>query len=272
MKRRPYYKANWGFTIIEVMIVLAVTSALLVSALSLVGGQQQKTEFRQSIEDIRQQIDGVINNVATGYYSSNSDFACSAGADGPNFTGSFVGKGKHLDCIFIGRALQFKANTDSKFKIYNLAGLRLDTSGNDVTDINQAKPKYIPGQVENKELAYGLQAKTITYNGKNSSGATISGTANIIAIVTDFAGVAASVGGEKSLKSSSRTAQLWSINDADISPTSDAMIYANNKYIGPVNNVAICFEGGNNQHATIFIGSNGKQLNTDLKIEGGACL
>ena len=70
-----------GFTIVEVIIVLAVSSVLLVSALSLVGGQQKKAEFTQALSDIQSQIDGVMNNVATGYYANPGNFQCTTTGD-----------------------------------------------------------------------------------------------------------------------------------------------------------------------------------------------
>src|SRR5882762_7178443 len=101
-----------GFTIVETMIVLAITGALLLMAMLMISGQQGKTEFTQAINDIQAQINDVINNVGTGYYAKTTDFSCSAGASGPVFNASgSTGQGSNTACVFMGRAVQFIGNS-----------------------------------------------------------------------------------------------------------------------------------------------------------------
>ena len=72
-----------GFTIVEVLIFLAVSSALMVSAFTLISGSQNKAAFTVGINDVQQQINAVINNVSNGYYSeSATSQGCSVGLTG----------------------------------------------------------------------------------------------------------------------------------------------------------------------------------------------
>ena len=66
-----------GFTIVETMIFLAVSGALVVVGLSAVYGTQGRSEFRVAVNDAQQQIDKVINNVSNGYYADTSNISCS---------------------------------------------------------------------------------------------------------------------------------------------------------------------------------------------------
>ena len=95
-----------GFTIIEVMVVLAVSGAILLAAIYLVGGRQNDTEFTQAINDIQSQIQETINDTINGYYPYSASFQCSTsgapGNTGQGTSGSISGA-----CTFVGKALQF---------------------------------------------------------------------------------------------------------------------------------------------------------------------
>ncbi|MGH7156920.1 MAG: type II secretion system protein, partial [Candidatus Saccharimonadales bacterium] len=58
------------------MIVLAISGVLLFSALTLVGGQQQKTSFTQAMQDVLSQIQSYASQVQAGNYPSLEGQAC----------------------------------------------------------------------------------------------------------------------------------------------------------------------------------------------------
>jgi prepilin-type N-terminal cleavage/methylation domain-containing protein len=104
-----------GFTVVEVLIVLAVTSILFVMAVLLVSGQIQKAEFSTSINEVRSQIQQVMDNAATGYYAQTTKFTCLRGNESlviipPDGTQA---RGTHNGCVFMGRALQFGVSSDA---------------------------------------------------------------------------------------------------------------------------------------------------------------
>src|SRR5688572_2958718 len=100
-----------GYTIVEVMIFLAVSGMMLTMALLLVNGQQNKTEFAQTVRDLESRIQDVTNDIATGYYSRSGNIRCgyqipSNPASGIVLTpASGVEQGANSDCIFIGRVM-----------------------------------------------------------------------------------------------------------------------------------------------------------------------
>lgn len=131
-------KSLAGFTIVETMIVLAVSGFLIVSALLMVGGQQQKAQFNQSVRDLDSKIQDVINDISSGYYQSFGTsyicyismasppiayprFATAIGGAGPN-----PGQGANNGCTSVGRVIQFGvAGTNRQgFNIYTIAGRR----------------------------------------------------------------------------------------------------------------------------------------------------
>src|SRR4051812_35553772 len=93
-----------GYTIIEVLIVLAVTGVLLASALRLISGQQARTEFSQSIRDVQSQINDVMNNVSSGYFATGGKVGCTTSSSGPTLSSTppSGGSGTSKDCILIG--------------------------------------------------------------------------------------------------------------------------------------------------------------------------
>jgi type II secretory pathway pseudopilin PulG len=90
-----------GFTIVETLIVLAVTAVLLVSTMLFVSGRQRKTEFAVGIRQLQQDVQRSINEAASGY--NGSRFTCSVVSGKPNIAvGTEAVAGTNNDCIFIG--------------------------------------------------------------------------------------------------------------------------------------------------------------------------
>lgn len=111
MNRGGNLDAADGFTIVEVLIVLAVSSMLFLSAVLLINGREAKTQFTTGINDEISQIQQIITDTTDGYYPNNSDFTC-AGNPGGEVTPKTVApgstqQGTNQGCIFLGKAIQF---------------------------------------------------------------------------------------------------------------------------------------------------------------------
>lgn len=259
-----------GYTIVEAMIVLAVTGALIIMVMRTVSGQRERAEFRQAINDIQTQINDVINNVATGYYNNTGNVHCVAGPGGPVLSSFNQEQGTNEGCIFLGQAIQFQVDSDKNaYKIYDIAGLRRDSGGNAVENLNEALPKAIanpPAGVDtsqSKTLQYGLEAARMYY--RHGADAPIDISA--VAFTSSFASYS---GGD--LTSGSHRVELQPVqNTAGIGSSAvAAAINKDNLGLIPDGGVVICFNGGS-QHGIITIGGNARQLTTDLVIGQGAC-
>lgn len=256
-----------GFTIVEVMIVLAVSSALLVSGLGLVSGQQRKTEFSQAMGDIETQLKTVINNVETGYYAAG-DFKCSSSGGVPSISAGSDTRGTKKDCIYLGRVVQFKLNT-STYNIYNVVGLRQKTNGagkqvnvdnlSDAKPIAMATPSSNVDTTERLTLKSGLEVVAMHY--MNGGPKTI-GSVGFFSVVNNSSSTGNTL---------SQTVELRPVQNTTLGMIDDdtvTAIKAANLDIIPSGGVAICFKsGGTNQSGLITIGGNSRQLNISLEIK-----
>ena len=140
-------KKQTGFTIMEVLIVLGVTGALFISAVALISGRQNRTEFTIAINNVVTQIQQTISDVGTGFYPSANNIKCTinVATAAPQFTAGTDTQGTNSACTFMGKAIQFGVkNTDpEKFATYSLAGLRLKVDGADAANVTEANPKVM---------------------------------------------------------------------------------------------------------------------------------
>ncbi len=265
-----------AYTIVEVLIVLGVTGALLIAVMTTFAGQQNRTEFGQSINDIDAKIRDVITNINNGYYTNTGNFYCDAlTGDGPHLHPGASQQGQNVGCEFIGRAMQFAAdNNASTYNIYSIVGQRVKNN-QDVTSLTDAVPTAIAppngaDATDSNSLLYGLKAAKMyfTQGGVRTP-------VNTVAFMSTLPGYS---GGN--LNAGNQSVELRPVqNTADISnPASDksaatavSLITAGNLSLIPDAGVTICFQsGGTNQYGVITIGSNNRQLTTKVQIEDSA--
>ena len=157
-----------GFTIVETMIFLAVSGALLLSAIAFITSTQSNTQFNQAANDALQQINGVINNVADGYYAGNDNVTCSV--SGNAITSVGIGpanaRGTNDKCVFLGRVIEFGTGAaDNRFTVHDVAGLRTISSGGaeiEVTDMATASSTLVTGTEQIVTYRNGLRFGKLT--------------------------------------------------------------------------------------------------------------
>lgn len=265
-------RGSRAFTIVEVLIVLAVTGMLFVSAAILIAGRRQQTEFNQAIRQVQQQIQQVINDVATGYYPKTDNFVCTVnGTNPPTISPGVSEQGTNSDCIFMGRTIQFQVagTSPEQFKVYTIVGRRLSStgSGDDSTSRATARPVAIapstanPGVPDNSEtyqLLGGLTTVSMVWGASSSP----------IGSVGFMQSLAPPTVGE----SASQTIRVIPVSNSTLGATSLLGVtqindnFATSAY--DPNGVRICFaSGGTNQSGLITIGGAGRQLSVTLDIK-----
>lgn len=267
-----------GYTIVEVMIFLAVSGALLAGALALVSGQRQRTEFSSAVRELDSQIRDVMNDVSTGYYSRTANFSCSAGAGGPVISVPPSGdnsQGSNEGCIFLGRGLQFTEGDD--YITHTIVGLRQAGSPKrDVANLDEAKPVSIVPSAGNTEpdgtqtvsLRGGINVKSVSY--------LESGSPNFAGTIVFYSPFQKDGSGNL-VSSGQQRIELAPIVGTTLS--SDKQITANaikdmptQLVLNPEGGVVLCIDSGSsNQYALLTIGGNNRGIGTDIEILNGKC-
>lgn len=185
-----------GYTIFEVMIVLAVTSVLFISAVAVFSGRRQKTEFAQFMYDLQSKVQHYANEVSTGSFPATSGLGCqktsTASGPRPQLIASTQGQSTSQDCLYIGRAIQAVPGSDTLY-IYSVLGLRdkYDSSGNDtgeaVTSLADAQPD-VAYQGSNYKLmdTYSLLNGVTVQSSKYYTTSVTSQSAELLQLYTTF--------------------------------------------------------------------------------------
>lgn len=181
MKQGGSKAAERGFTIVETLIVLAVTGALFISAATLISGRQNRTQFTTAINNLQQQLQQVINEATSGYYPNNSAFNCTRQVlTGPSITAAASNnQGSHGDCLFLGKVLYFGNIPDkTQYAVYSVAGNRLNSTGAPAKTLAEAKPVMLAPGVTTNSSAPDLTVLNKFENGMEfvGSGGSLTGT------------------------------------------------------------------------------------------------
>lgn len=139
--KRGVGSTTHGYTIIEVMIFLIVSTALLGSAVAGISQQNRRVQFSQSVTGFEQQLQDILNDVSTGFYPSTNNLTCVSSPVGiqANNSATPVDQGSNAGCIFVGKAIVPDTVDRAKYNIYTLAGKTFDASGASVTNLANAQ-------------------------------------------------------------------------------------------------------------------------------------
>lgn len=264
-----------GYTIVEVMIFLAVTGTLFIFTVLLMGGQQRRTEFAQSVREFETRVQDIINDVSTGYYSKAINFTCQKpGGNGPPVLSANAGAdslGSNEECIFIGRALQF---TDTEtYYVHSLIGLKQPggITNRDVQDLTEARPTSLYSDsngnlidgTEDEKMPRGLLVRAVRYE----SAPAVS-TLAFFDTFTSYDGSGNLVSGKGidvlPIKDTTPTTTVAGA----VAEIQDVITYVDE--VNPSGGVIICLQGsGTSQFATLTIGRNNQPSSTELLIDTG---
>ena len=108
-----------GFTIVEIIIFLAISGVLFGAAVTFLSGSDAHNRFSQSMRDTQSKIQDYLNDIPTGFANGTGG---TSGQSHCKSTGGFIHIDKDPanasppqntgDCIFLGKAIQFTDTTD----------------------------------------------------------------------------------------------------------------------------------------------------------------
>jgi type II secretory pathway pseudopilin PulG len=271
-----------GYTIVESMIFLAVTGAMVMAVMILIGGQQGKTQFQQTVREFEVVLQDIANDVSTGYANIVIPPGRYCSYDLAGTTASISTTVPVNRCIFVGRTVQFGISGDAeRYGVYAVVGKQRTASGQEVTSLTTAQAAaQIPntgytGEV--KQFGSGIRVlsaryhPTATPSGSDptidaigffttfqsySSGSISSGSINVN--ISPITGANPSTRDQSAL----RTAMITQINSAT-APTWDSKT-------NPLGGMSICLQSGTSkQRALIRMGGNGASPASITTIIGG---
>ncbi|HTE57552.1 MAG TPA: hypothetical protein VK694_02320 [Verrucomicrobiae bacterium] len=281
-----------GYTVVEVMIFLAITSALFVMVVISFQGQQGKTQFTTSARDMESRVQDIINDVATGFPGSDGSFRCTLGGGKPQITAiapNIDTIGTNTACIYIGKVLQPSiAGDPDNYAVYPIVGLRqiagsskLATSFAESQPIAIAPPSSPDVDLTDKDrLPVGVTIARMTYDR--------GGTKQDIDGIGFFSTLGSYTGGAiDTIRPGALSVYMVPLN-GDSAPSNisendlvqhidDTLNYSDNDLIkffieALKGSVVICMNSdSSNQHAVLKIGGDGQQLTTDLEIFNDKC-
>jgi type II secretory pathway pseudopilin PulG len=284
-----------GYTIVEVMLFMAISGFMFVIAAGFVQGKQTGSELRQGINDVNSMTRQVVNDVGNGFFPSASDFRCTAGSAGgqPLFDKvAAVEQGTNKDCVFMGKVIQFRAETgNSDYYIYTIAGRHYKGSPADGTipvNFVEASPKAVYNPSAGPPPGLDLTDKRILQGGLEATGmyscnadlhadcrtTPAAGSYTPIAAVGFFTSFGSYLS-SGNLASGSQNVIVVPIPGNGASGNESEADMVDNYIKNGVTDTAVednprivvCFKGGNNKTGTLTIGGgNGQRLTTAVKI------
>ena len=145
-----------GYTIIEVLIVLAISSFMFVIASQFISGKAADTSFRTGVNEMASRIQDAIDQVSNGQYTDKR-VTCTVDQNSGTYTiteGGGGSQGSNEECLFIGKIVEFTTDTKT-YKVYTLAG-RSYNAGNPATSYSLAEPQIVALFTVTKSMPQGL--------------------------------------------------------------------------------------------------------------------
>ncbi len=161
-------KPQAGFTIIEVMLFLAVTGMLGAAILVGSGVASGQQRYRDSVNSLKSYIQGQYSEVSNVVNGRNKDWSCNGAADVQKTAPSGGEARGTSDCVILGRYVTVDAS-GTKLSASNVIGVRntgAPTAESDIAEIaTNYKLSISPISAETSEVSWGAQivkAKTAT--------------------------------------------------------------------------------------------------------------
>lgn len=160
----------FGFTIVEVMIVLVVTLVIFAGAVTAISGRTQTAEFTQEVNEVQSNFQALMNDVATGNYNTAQNFYCYVTAPKGTIQTNLSNTADTGACVRLGQALLFTQG-NTYYEVVVLGATQdIDGSGGLSANYAQAQPtipnnSYIAGTiVTSVSLENELVAKWADYS------------------------------------------------------------------------------------------------------------
>lgn len=295
MKRRD---STPGFTVIESMIFLSISSLVFISAIAGYSANQRTVQFNQGIRDTQAMIQDVINDVGSGFYSKptqNCHADISNNNTSPDFSAS-IDQSAKSNCVWLGKAVKFglayvchfgqTADQCDRYSVIPIVARRSisDSDGvkNPVKTFAEANPIALGTCLTNGDASDSTPCAAGRYRPDMSSRGRTSGGIGVdrMFVRTATGSVSTEIGAiifSTALQSSSANkinaidvvwvpgnvgsseSNIVDNIDASGSQPSDA------PFLNPQYGITVCIKGASGQRSAIVIGVNNRQLDVEVQ-------
>jgi hypothetical protein len=253
-----------GYTIIETMMFLVVSGALLASTMGVIQGKQERTLFTQSIDSYELQLKDIMNDVSTGYYPSDETFTCTTTASTVIFTIGSKERGTQ-SCLYLGKLVWMPSG--NSFASYTMVGAtqaKLYETAFDLSLLSNIKLLGYaanPGPVDLRNLSADV---TITKIVSLQDSRSVSG----IAVISNFSQNVGTAS-DPTLQGNAAQISVYEVLGNNLAINSFKNNGATDSVRPSTNGVAICLQqgGSNGRKAVVTVGGNSQKLSTEVQID-----
>lgn len=254
-----------GYTIIEVMIVLAVSGVMFLIAANFINGKQAKTAFTEGVNDTASRLQDTIEQVTDGQYSDiplGCSFTSTPGKTTiSNNAMSNKNQGANAPCVFLGKLWYFQglrrpSPSTSSYQVLSLAGGRVDNSGAVITDLASSYPAVATDLSTTQAVNQQLDVTGIYVNGRLARGNPIK--------AFGFFQSQGSLDTNGNLATGAQTVKLYYVSDRAFDPASNPSVTG----LTPATSISLCLTD-DTRYALIDMGTqNGNQLSVNVVRSG----
>ena len=150
-----------GFTIVEVLLFLAISALLVMIAMSAMTGSIRNAKFSDATKSLESFLEAQFTAVQTGSFDANASAqqpVCSSGGIAGYPRGSAEANNGKGSCLIMGRAIDFSDTSLSVYPVLGFAGS--DTSSSSVFEaLAKANPRIWQGSGVIDSYTLGWQTK-----------------------------------------------------------------------------------------------------------------
>lgn len=257
-----------GYTVIEVLIVLAISGVIFVSGVVMFSGQSNSTAFEQSMQDANSEISTRIRGVGSSQFFNSEGYTCTvSGNPARAILTPSGGSSGQQDCLVVGTAVEAPTGANNLYFYEVLGNRQVYGPGNNPTGpaTSLAESNPTPALAEGTDLTFSFKlssdVKIISSNVEAFDGSNLA--SNLVGFYINFQGEATSGSG-----SQTSVAKGYNYQSAghDTSSVKSCIEGTACQVPTDVKVWKICFESpSGNRRAEIDIASQPTGVTTELK-------
>jgi prepilin-type N-terminal cleavage/methylation domain-containing protein len=256
-------KQPLGYTIIEVLIVLAVSGMMFVIAANFINGKQERTAFAQGSNDFAAQLQGVLEDVTDGHYS---DIPLGCGVTGSvlDFSVPSSNQGSNQNCVFLGKIIHFYIDgtpQPENYEVFSLASAR--------SPVPPVPVAAIPGLTNQGAVPQHLDVTSVDVI--DAGGSTQTGKFNIGFAQSQGTAISGITDADSYQSGTQTIGLLYASSLSNTGPVGSPETTVSGSAVKAARSATICLTNGN-RYARVFIGgsaavtgNNGSQLSIRLQ-------